>query len=411
VRTVAVTKGLGEADVLRLLDAGLQGMDEYVDAGLVTGVKYEGEIVDDLKRRFRSKGPDEDDAAVLKRPLDAVPFAQYARRTSEKMLGLGGRQKIAVIRAAGAITSGKSGSSPVMGNTIGSESIVGLLNDAADDDSIKAVVMRVDSPGGSALASDVMFHAVGRLAKKKPVIASMVSVAASGGYYISMGCPIVCEPAALSGSVGVVTAKLSLGELYKRVGFAKETLSRGKYAELEIDTRVFNRDEAAYFKSGAERAYRSFVTKAAAARGLDYDTMHAVAQGRVWTGQQAAENGLVDHLGGFWRAVELAKDAAGITDEHVCLEEVRAPVSTLARLGLGGAAAEAPVGGRIARMIAGGEPLALCDVDAATVGASGACAMQSPLQRMLVEAMLHASPGGAGAALQSVFAALLRGSV
>lgn len=413
VKTVAVTKGKTEEEVIELLDRGMQTQQEYVDAGLITGVKYEGDISDDLKRQFKSKGEGEDDEKVLKRALDTVGLQQYCKRTSEKMLGLGGKKKIAIIRAAGAITSGKNGSSPVMGKTIGSESIIDLLKKAGDDDSIKAVVLRVDSPGGSALASDVMFHEVGRLSKKKPVIASMVSVAASGGYYISMGCPIVCEPAALTGSVGVVTAKLSLGELYKKLDFHKTTLSKGRFAELLIDHRSFNDDEAQYFKDGAQLAYKSFVGKAAKARGVDYDTMHEVAQGRVWTGRQALEKGMVDHLGGFWRAVEVAKEAADISDEFVRLEEVRTPQSPLARLGLGGASAAgaSTPASEVAKMVAGGQAMALCEVDAASVGESpgAASARLAPLQAMWLETLLHATrdlPGGA--ALRGLVASALQ---
>lgn len=380
-------------------------MSEYADAGLISGVKYESDVIEDLKRRFlikRGESVEDDDEKIQKRSLSMVPFLRYEKRITEKMLGLGGKKKIAVIRAAGAITSGKNGSSPVMGSTIGSDSMIGLINRARDDDSVEAVILRVDSPGGSALASDVMFDALSKLRAKKPVIASMVSVAASGGYYMSMGQTIVCESAAITGSVGVVTAKLSLADLYKKIGFNKETLSLGKYAELEIDTRVFNRDEAAYFRAGTERAYKSFVSKAAESRGLEYDAMHEVAQGRVWTGQEALERNLVDHIGGFWKAVELAKEQAGIgADEYVRFEDIRERKSLRARLGLGSATARGGGSslGLVSNMLARGEVLAVCDIDDTNLGTrlTSAGVHLSPLQKMAADAVLHltaALPGG-----------------
>lgn len=394
-------------------------MAEYAEAGLITGVKYESDVIEDLKRRFLMKpneSVEEDDEKIQKRPLSTFPLRRYVKRTTEKMLGLGGKKKIAVIRAAGAITSGKNGSSPVTGSTIGSDSIIELVNRARDDESVKAVILRVDSPGGSALASDVMFDAISKLSAKKPVIASMVSVAASGGYYMSMGQTIVCESAAITGSVGVVTAKLSLADLYKKIGFNKETLSVGKYAELEIDTRTFNRDEAAYFRAGTERAYKSFVSKAAKARGLEYDAMHEVAQGRVWTGKEALERNLVDHIGGFWKAVELAKEKAEIgADEFVKLEEIRIRQSPLARLGFGssivGAVSDSL--GQVGSMLAGGEVLAVCDIDDGVIGTrTGSAGMQlSPLQKMSVDTVAHLTGGlQGGAAFRSVISSLFQSS-
>lgn len=416
VGSVAATKGMEEEKVVEILDRGIQSMAEYAEEGLITGVKYEGEIEDDLKRRFKAKKgetPENDDEKILKRKLTTVQFGGYVKRTNEKMLGLAGKQKIAVIRAAGAITSGKDGNSPAFGKTIGSESVIKLLRQAGEDDKIKAVVLRVDSPGGSALASDVMFEEVKRLAKKKPVIASMVSVAASGGYYIAMGCDdIVCENAAITGSVGVVTAKLALGELYKKIGFTKQSFSEGKYAELLADERSFNNDEAEYFKKGTEAAYKSFVGKAAESRNFSYDDMHARAQGRVWTGSQALEKGLVDHLGGYWKAIEVAKKAADITDDFVRVEEIKDQPGLLAQLGLGGASAASltKASADVSRMVSGNEVLALCEVDEAGIGArAGASGMQlSRLQKVFVQATVElVGKAGGGGLLRKALEALI----
>lgn len=367
LESVAASKGVTPSEVAAVLDRGIFVLEELVEAGYLTSLKYLNEIQDDLKKEFLKARPGENEDKLLKRDLIAVPLNRYVRRTSEKLLGLGGRKRIAVIRAVGAITSGKSGRSPLFGETLGSDTFLELVERARKDQSVKGVVLRVDSPGGSALASDIMWQAVGRLAEEKPVVASMVDVAASGGFYISMGVPIVAEASTLTGSVGVVTAKPSLGEFYDRIGYGKETISRGRYAELLDDSRVFTADEAEYFRKSTEHAYRTFVSKAARSRGLEYDAMDAVAQGRVWSGLQASKNGLVDHLGGFWRAVELVKEKADIKDAHVSLAEIRPRLSALEQLGLSRGAASM-LGdnldcsdGSFVRMLTSGTPLAFSE--------------------------------------------------
>jgi ClpP class serine protease len=142
---------------------------------------------------------------------------------------------------------------------------------------------------------------------------------------VSMACNhICCEQLTLTGSIGVVTAKFSLENLYKKIGFVKETVSIGKYAELDIESRSFNEDERQYFKDNALYAYRNFVSKAAKSRGKTYEEMDRVAQGRVWLGYEALKLGLVDSCGGFWKAVEVAKALANIGEEEkVELVELR----------------------------------------------------------------------------------------
>lgn len=389
VSCVATTKGMPREKVLDIVDQGLLEMKDYVDAGLIHGIKYEDEIFEDLKLRFKRTSNDENIEDILKRNLSTTTLPRYCRRTSEKLLGLGGKKKIAVIRANGAIMSGTNGNSPILGQTIGSESMLKRLAKVKEDESIKAVILRVDSPGGSALASDIIYHAVQKLAKVKPVIASMVDVAASGGYYISMGVPIVAENSTLTGSIGVVTAKLSLGDLYKRIGFSKEVLSKGRYAELEVDCRSFTEEEATYFRNSTERAYKSFVSKAASSRGVDFDTLDKVAQGRVWTGKQALENGLVDEVGGFWRAVELAKEKAGIEDEFVRLQEMRERKSPLSYLGLG-ATSSSKAMEQVPQALLSGQPLAICDVSPTLDRAHGVDAGLSPLQKLAAATIFEA---------------------
>ena len=174
-----------------------------------------------------------------------------------------------------------------------------------------------------------------KFAEEKPLIASMADVAASGGYYLSMGCQkIVAEGLTLTGSIGVVTGKFSLEQLYEKIGYRKETISRGRYAQILNESRSFDEDEAALFDKAAEFAYEQFRDKAAESRDMSIDEMQEVAQGRVWSGKRAHSVGLVDHIGGLWKAVQLAREAAGIKEEEkVTIREVsRAKASPLSLL-------------------------------------------------------------------------------
>jgi protease-4 len=174
----------------------------------------------------------------------------------------GGGARIAVINAVGGIQSGKSGNSGLTGKSLGSDTLIEMVRMAKLDNGIKGVVLRVDSPGGSALASDLMWREIRALSKEKPVIASMVDVAASGGYYISMACDLIlAEEFTITGSIGVVTSKFNLQKLNEKIGYNTEVISRGRYAEILASNRGFTDEEAAYFEEGAQKAYRSFITK------------------------------------------------------------------------------------------------------------------------------------------------------
>eukprot|EP00168_Porphyra_purpurea_P006365 TRINITY_DN1783_c0_g1_i2.p1 TRINITY_DN1783_c0_g1~~TRINITY_DN1783_c0_g1_i2.p1 ORF type:complete len:576 (-),score=245.43 TRINITY_DN1783_c0_g1_i2:202-1929(-) len=344
ISAVAEAKGKDPAEVKAFLDRAPFEMEEYADAGYFE-LKYEDEVLDMLKRRHN----DGEEEKQLKAPLKSVNLRKYDRVT-DKLLALSGKERVAIVRASGAITSGPNGNSPVMGATLGSESVVAVIRRLRLDDKIKAVVLRIDSPGGSALASDVMWREIRKCCEAKPVIASMSDVAASGGYYMAMACPtIVAEAGTITGSIGVITAKPSLKKAYERIGYNKETYSRGALAELLVDDRPFSVEEADYFSRSTDAAYKSFVTKCAESRGMTYEELHAVAQGRVWLGGQASTRGLVDHEGGLWTAVELAKQAAEIPAEAaVNLVEARfGGGGLLARLGVGAVAdAGASGGGR-----------------------------------------------------------------
>lgn len=237
--------------------------------------------------------------------------------------------RIGVINAVGGISSGKSGSG-VMGKTLGSDTLISLIRAAKDDKNIRAVVLRIDSPGGSALASDLMWREIRLLSKEKPVVACQVDVAASGGYYLSMACDcIVAEDTTITGSIGVVTSKFNIQKLNEKIGFNSETLSIGRYAEVLSSSRGFTDEESAYFEEGAKKAYKSFVSKAAASRNMTFESMQEVAQGRVWTGRQALQIGLVDDLGGYWKALTLAAKLCNLPSKtsSVNIQTLREPKS------------------------------------------------------------------------------------
>ena len=255
----------------------------------------------------------DDEKAKSKRRIAFLPAGLYLRKIRKLNLkGMPYRERrsgrrVAIINAVGGIGPGQSSNS-ARGRSIGSDTLIEQLRRCAADPLVTAVVLRVDSPGGSALASDLAWRELRALAKKKPVVASMVDVAASGGYYLSMGCDLIfASDTTVTGSIGVVTAKFNIAELADRVGLSTEILSRGTYAEALASTRGFTESEEAYFAKGAQAAYESFITKAAASRSFpSVAAMNEVAQGRVWTGKQALQRGLVDAEGGLWEAVYAA---------------------------------------------------------------------------------------------------------
>jgi len=235
---------------------------------------------------------------------------------SGSSLGLNRGPRIAVIHAAGIIASGKSNYDSPGGAVVGSDTIVEYLRKARADAAVKAIVLRVDSPGGSAIASDVIWREVVLTKNQKPLIVSMSDVAASGGYYIAMPAhAIVAEPSTLTGSIGVVLTKFVIDGTLKKLGMNMEGVSQGKYAGMYSPVRPFSPEERARMMENMQATYDTFVEKAAQGRNTTPEKIDAIGQGRVWTGRQAKEIGLVDELGGLDRAVALAKQRAKIAQD------------------------------------------------------------------------------------------------
>ena len=301
VRGVAEGRKKTIDEVRRMVDDGPFLAEDAVRLGLVDDLAYEDQIDGKLRpgatRVARVKGE------------------EYAR-VSPRSVGLGGRSRIAVVNAVGIINTGRSGIDPLNGSVLGSDTLVEYIRKARQDRSIKAIVLHIDSPGGSTIASDVIWREL-TLAKTgpgaRPLVASMSDLAASGGYYIAVAAPdIVAEPGTLTGSIGIYGGKIVTGGTYEKLGMNIEAISSGKYAEMNSPARPFSEAERAKLDEELRAFYDQFVEKVAAARHMKPEAVDAIAQGRVWTGRQAKDLGLVDVLGGLDRAVALAKERAKI---------------------------------------------------------------------------------------------------
>jgi len=227
-----------------------------------------------------------------------------------------GKDAIAVLFAEGEIHQGPSGKGGLFGDKImGSDSITAQLRRLRKDPRIKAVVLRVNSPGGSALASDLIYREAELLAKEKPLVISMGGMAASGGYWISMPANhIVSNQLTVTGSIGVLFGKFNLKGFYDKIGITKETVRTSTYADMFSDYRNFTSDEKERITGMMTHLYQQFINKVASSRKMSYEEVDAVAQGRIWSGTRAHSIKLVDELGGLWEALSSAASLAGLED-------------------------------------------------------------------------------------------------
>ncbi|EOY22207.1 Signal peptide peptidase isoform 2, partial [Theobroma cacao] len=306
---VSSSKGKKREDVENFINEGIYKVEKLKEEGLITNIHYDDQVISMLKERL---GVPKDKNLLM------VDYRKYSK-VRKWTLGLaGGRDQIAVIRASGSISRVRSPLSAPSSGII-AEQINEKIRSVRESKRYKAAIIRIDSPGGDALASDLMWREIRLLAESKPVIASMSDVAASGGYYMAMAAgTIVAENLTLTGSIGVVTAgKFNLGKLYEKIGFNKEVISRGRYAELfAAEQRPLRLDEAELFAKSAQNAYKQFRDKAAFSRSMPVEKMEEVAQGRVWAGRDAASRGLVDAIGGLSRAIAIAKHRANIPQDR-----------------------------------------------------------------------------------------------
>lgn len=291
-------------DVNGIIDNAPYNANQAKELGLIDDAIYKEQVYDDLKNRLGYKADDK---------LRTIRGGEYRDIPSDS-LGLNKGERVAIIYASGAINVGRSNDGPFGGRMVGSDTIVTAVNDAANDTSIKAIVLRVDSPGGSALASDLMWYALENAKAKKPVVVSMSDVAASGGYYISCNADkIVAEPSTITGSIGVFLGKPVVKGLYDWLGISNEYVMRGKNSGIFRETVKWTPEERAKMEEGANNIYfNNFVPKVAKGRKKSNEDVNTIGQGRVWTGTQAKENGLIDEFGGLEKAIDVAKQLANL---------------------------------------------------------------------------------------------------
>jgi len=308
-----VVSGIAEArdksadEVRALFDEGPFAPAAALRAGLIDDLAY----FDELEERVPELNPATASASRIEE-------SEY-RRVTPRSLGSRPQSRIAVLYVSGVIASGRSSRDAINGAVVGSDTIVEQNRRIRADDSIDAVVLRVDSPGGSAVASDVLWReltVMRELHPSRPLVASMSDLAASGGYYISMAAEfIVAQPATLTGSIGIFSGKVAIGEALAKIGITTATVQSGRNATLSSPFAPFTPEQRAKVMEYMGVFYDTFVEKAAVARRMTPEAIDALAQGRVWTGQQARERGLVDALGGLDLAIDRAKQRAGISED------------------------------------------------------------------------------------------------
>jgi protease-4 len=332
VEGIAVRRRLEPDRVRELIDSAPLHAEAGLEARLVDELGYKSDVYDALRKRlgettallaerYLRRGP-----RTLRDVRDRLPWPQ--------------KPVVAVIRISGGILVGRnSGGGPLGGPRSGSDTIGAALRAVADDEKIKAVVLRVDSPGGSYVASDAIRHEVLRLrATGRPVIASMGSVAASGGYFVAMPADVVvAQPGTITGSIGVFSGKGVIRDALGRIGISQEAVSQGQNSRMFSAQEEFTPEQWVLLEESLDRIYADFVAKAAQDRGMSEAELERLARGRVWTGADAHERNLVDELGGFEHALQLACRRAGLDRDRIAvavaphrslLSRLRPPQST-----------------------------------------------------------------------------------
>ncbi|MFV2175695.1 signal peptide peptidase SppA [Actinomadura sp. LOL_011] len=303
---IAASRNLPVERVRELVDRGPLLADEALEEGLVDHLGYRDEVYAALRKRFG-------DEAQLRY------VARYNRTQglASKLPQPGRQDVVALVNGQGPIRLGRSGRGgplPNSGPAMGSDTVGAAFRAAVKDERVKAIVFRVNSPGGSAVASDAIWREVA-LARRagKPVIVSMGDVAASGGYYVSMGADVIlAQPGTITGSIGVVVGKAVVSDLLDRVGIGMGSVADGAHARMFSSTKEFSESEWERINASLDRIYDDFTAKVAQGRGLSRERVHELARSRVWTGADAREGGLVDELGGLEAAFELARKKGGL---------------------------------------------------------------------------------------------------
>ncbi|TVP44745.1 MAG: signal peptide peptidase SppA [Mongoliibacter sp.] len=302
VKEVAESRGLDFERVNEINSKMLiRRVSDAVDLNMIDGLHYEDQVLDIIRQKLELE---EDDK------IPTINITRMNKATKSK--GKSSKNRIAVIVAEGEIISGESEGS------IGSDEFTKEINKARKNKDIKAIVLRINSPGGSALASEVMWREIERARKEKPVIASMGDVAASGGYYLAAAADtIVAQPNTITGSIGIFALWFNAeGLLKNKLGITTDVAKTGEYSDFLSPTRQLSDTERSIFQGYVEDGYDLFLDRVASGRDKSKEEIKTVASGRVWTGNQALENGLVDVLGNLEKAIEIAAEKAAIADDY-----------------------------------------------------------------------------------------------
>ncbi len=299
---VSAGRGLDSGAVRELFDRGPFLAREAAEARLVDRLAYADEVETQLIKACGG-------AAVI----DRTAYARRRGREIQRQVLRSARGAFAVVHVTGTIKSGETIPGPGGAHAVGAASVASALKELRERADVRAIVLRVASPGGSGLASDLMWRELVRTREKKPVVVSCGDVAASGGYYLAVaGSPVFAEAGTITGSIGVIAGKANLRGLYDRLGVVKELVSRGRHAAMYSDYEPLGAPERARIQAEAESFYDLFLDRVATGRRLNHAAVAAVAEGRVWTGRQAWTRGLVDELGGLEEALDAAKNLAGV---------------------------------------------------------------------------------------------------
>ena len=317
---VSAARGIEEQTVRELFDRGLFSAAEAVEEGLIDRTMYRDEVFDLVEKEAGADAERLSWSGYLKRA--GTPYSDG--------------KTIALIYGVGAVQRGKSGMSPMSGEAaMGSETVSAAIRQAVRDESVEAIVFRIDSPGGSYVASDTIWRATVEARERGvPIIASMGDVAGSGGYFIAMDADkIVAQPCTLTGSIGVFAGKMITSEFWSKLGVTWDDFKTSENASFWSGIHDYTPEQWDLFQHWLDRIYEDFTKKAAEGRNIPPERLLELAKGRVWSGRDACDLGLVDALGGYNEAIRLAKEAAGIPqDENVILKEFPTPKSFLEKL-------------------------------------------------------------------------------
>ena len=304
---IADGRGWTPEEVKKHIDAGPYTARQAFAAELVDRLVYEDELTEVVTELTDGR-------------TDLISASEYAESSIHTQDWRVPQPKIAIIEAKGLMVTGDSFIDPFTGTQVmGADTIVSAIQEAKDNDSIKAVVLRIDSGGGLVVAADIIWRALVQLTEVKPLVVSMGDVAASGGYYIAAPANvIIAEPGTITGSIGVISGKYSLKGLYEKLGIQKEILKRGEHADFYTDYGDYPPSEQEIIQKQIKEIYEDFITKVALGRSeLTTAEVDKLGRGRIWSGRQAKENGLVDELGGLSLALAIAQEYAGLQGKMV----------------------------------------------------------------------------------------------